>query len=184
MSAKVSSFQIFMTSTSRCSAGNSSTARASACCVSVVVSNSGATGVFRVGDHDRFATGAAGILAQEIEGDGTDRREKQRAILHGVLLAPETDERFLDDILRVGAGAHELPRKEDKPGRSFSEANFPVFMSGDIFHDLDRVFHNRTPPLRNLSNPRRVSWSRDAISTAGIINNALLGNALPGIMSC
>ena len=34
----------------------------------------------------------------------------------------------------------------------------------------------------NLSNPRRDSWSRDAISTAGIINNALLGNTLPGIM--
>ena len=93
-----------------------------------------------------FPSSAASITAQRVERDGADSREEQRAVLDGMLFAPEADERFLDNVLRIRRGADKLPGEENEPGRGFSEASFPIFMSGDILHDLFRVFHMETPP--------------------------------------
>ena len=64
-----------------------------------------------------------------------------------MLFAPETDERFLDDVLRIRDRTDELPGEQDQPGREFGEAGFPIFMSSDIVHDLCRVFHIKTLPV-------------------------------------
>ena len=62
-------------------------------------------------------------------------------VADAMLLAPETDERVLDDVLRVRDGADELAGEEDKARPQFCETNFPIlFMSCDIFHDLFTVF--------------------------------------------
>ena len=53
-----------------------------------------------------------------------------------MLLAPETNERVLDDVLGIRAGADELAGEKDKPRCQFRETNFPIFMSDNILHDL------------------------------------------------
>ena len=63
-----------------------------------------------------------------------------------MLFAPEPDECFLDDVLRVRNGADELAREEDEAGSGFGETGFPIFISGDILHDLFTVFVIETPP--------------------------------------
>jgi hypothetical protein len=57
-----------------------------------------------------------------------------------MLLAPETNERVLDDVLGIRAGADKLAGKQDKPRPQLRETNFPIFMSDDILHDLFTVF--------------------------------------------
>lgn len=41
---------------------------------------------------------------------------------------------------------NELSREKDEAGRGFRETEFPIFMNGDIFHDLFTVFYIETPP--------------------------------------
>lgn len=55
-----------------------------------------------------------------------------------MLLAPKLDERVLNDVLGIGDGLHELPRKQNEPRRDFGKTNFPIFISGDILHDLSK----------------------------------------------
>ena len=103
-------------------------------------------GMFRFRDHVCFAPGPAGVAAEEIEGNGTDGGEKKASVFDRVLLAPEAHESFLDDVFRVGDGPDELPGEKDQPGREFGEANFPIFMRSDIWHDLGGVFPIKTFP--------------------------------------
>ncbi len=65
----------------------------------------------------------------------------------GMLFAPEAHEGFLHDVLRVRERADKLAREKHEPGSGFRETEFPIFISGDILHDLLRVFHIETPLL-------------------------------------
>ncbi len=93
-----------------------------------------------------FTPGAADVAPEEVERRGTDCGKEKRAIGDRMLLAPELNERFLHDILGVRDGANKLARKEDEAGRGFCETDFPIFVCGDILHDLFRVFDVTTPP--------------------------------------
>jgi hypothetical protein len=106
--------------------------------------------LIRVGDGIGFTARTASIAAQEIERDGADGSEEERAVLDGMLLAPEADKRFLHDVLGIRGGADKLAREEDQPGRGFGEASFPIFMSADILHDLFTVFAIETPPIASF----------------------------------
>jgi 5'-deoxynucleotidase YfbR-like HD superfamily hydrolase len=58
-----------------------------------------------------------------------------------MIAPPKPDESILHHIFRVGCRAHPLTRKKDEPRGELRKTNFPIFMAGDILHDLFRVFH-------------------------------------------
>jgi hypothetical protein len=58
-----------------------------------------------------------------------------------MLFAPEANERFLHDVFGIGDGLDELSREKHEARRDFAETNFPIFINGDIVHDLFTVFH-------------------------------------------
>jgi hypothetical protein len=57
-----------------------------------------------------------------------------------MLLPPETNESILDDVLGVCDRPDKLAGEQDKPWRKFRETNLPIFINGDILHDLFTVF--------------------------------------------
>jgi hypothetical protein len=60
-----------------------------------------------------------------------------------MIAPPKLDECFLDNVFRVSRRRHPLPGKEQQTRREFKKATFPMFMSGDILHDLFTVFYNQ-----------------------------------------
>jgi hypothetical protein len=49
----------------------------------------------------------------------------------------------LDNVLGVGCRARPLPGEQQQAGRKLGKAILPIFIGGDIFHDLFTVFYNR-----------------------------------------
>src|SRR4030095_3123951 len=67
---------------------------------------------------------------------------KQSSISNVVLLAPEADKSFLDNVFRVIRRTRPLPGEEHQAGRKLTKASLPIFIGGDILHDLFTVFYN------------------------------------------
>src|SRR3954465_4178140 len=87
-----------------------------------------------------------------------------------MLFAPEFDERVLHDVFGIGDRLDELAGKENEAGRGFGKTNLPIFISGDILHDLPKgLSDTRRRQLAILSNfaPNFPRWSR----TAGRLNS-------------
>src|SRR5262249_8711441 len=68
---------------------------------------------------------------------------KQAAVGDVVLFSPETNERFLDNVFGVRRGTRPLSRKQHQAGRELRKASLPIFIGGDILHDLFTVFYKR-----------------------------------------
>jgi hypothetical protein len=60
-----------------------------------------------------------------------------------MIAPPKLDECFLDNVFRVSNRRHPLPGKEQQARRELKKATFPMFISGDILHDLFTVFYNQ-----------------------------------------
>ena len=60
-----------------------------------------------------------------------------------MLFSPEPDESFLDNVFGVGGRSRPLPREEHEAGRKLRKAGLPIFIGGNILHDLFTVFYNR-----------------------------------------
>jgi hypothetical protein len=60
-----------------------------------------------------------------------------------VFFSPKTDESFLDNVLGISCRSRPLPREQQQPGCELSKANLPIFIGGDILHDLFTVFYNQ-----------------------------------------
>src|SRR4051812_42946864 len=74
-----------------------------------------------------------------------------------MLFAPELDERVLHNVLGIGDRLHELAGKENEAGRGFGKTNLPIFISGDILHDLPKGLSlSRRRQLAILSNFGRI----------------------------
>jgi hypothetical protein len=58
-----------------------------------------------------------------------------------VLFSPKTNESFLDNVFRVGRRSRPLPREQQQAGCELGKANLPIFIGGDILHDLFTVFY-------------------------------------------
>src|SRR3954464_8110299 len=70
-----------------------------------------------------------------------------------MLFAPEFDERVLHDVFGIGDRLDELAGKENEAGRGFGKTNLPIFISGDILHDLPKgLSDTRRRQLAILSN--------------------------------
>jgi len=63
-----------------------------------------------------------------------------------VIASPKLDECFLNDVFRVSARPHPLPGEKQQAGCEFRKTTPPIFVSGDILHDLSRSFIFKTPP--------------------------------------
>ena len=107
-------------------------------------------GLFRIRKRLRFASRTTAVTTNEIQCDGPDCRIKQGAIVDVVIAPPKANERFLDDVLRVGPRPHPLPRKKQQTGTKLRKTNFPIFVGGDIIHDLFTVFIVKTPPTADF----------------------------------
>ena len=57
-----------------------------------------------------------------------------------MLSPPETNKRFLHDVLRVRPRLHPLAGEKEKAGAELRKTNFPIFMGDGILHDLCTVF--------------------------------------------
>src|SRR4051812_33374500 len=79
--------------------------------------------VLALRDHRSFATRPAPIPPQQVERDGADGREEQGAVLDRMLFAPEADESFLHDVLRVGRRTDPLAREEHEPRSKLCETD-------------------------------------------------------------
>src|SRR5438132_8055650 len=78
-----------------------------------------------------------------IASNGTLSRVKQPDVRDVVSFSPETDESFLDNVFRIGRRSRPLPRKQHQAGCELGKASLPIFISGDILHDLFTVFYNQ-----------------------------------------
>src|ERR1700731_1377639 len=95
------------------------------------------------GNGSGFAASAPAVAPEKIESNGAHRCVKEAAIRDVMLFSPETDESFLDNVLRVGCRSRPLPREQQQAGRELGKAILPIFIGGDILHDLFTVFYNR-----------------------------------------
>ncbi len=86
------------------------------------------------------------IAAEQIECNRTDGGEEEGAVLDGMLLPPEANKCILDDVFGIGDRVNPLPREQDEARSELGKTDFPIFMRGDILHDLFRVFTFETPP--------------------------------------
>jgi hypothetical protein len=87
-----------------------------------------------------FASRTTPIATQEIERNRSHRRVEQGFVVNRMLPPPETNKRFLHDVLGIGAGMHPLPREKNKSGPESGETHFPIFIAGRVLHDLFTVF--------------------------------------------
>ncbi|HXP34020.1 MAG TPA: hypothetical protein VN827_00570, partial [Chthoniobacterales bacterium] len=94
------------------------------------------------GNGSGFAPSAPAVAPEKIEGNGAHRRVKKAAIRDVMLFSPETNESFLDNVLGVSRRSRPLPRKQQQAGCELGKANLPIFIGGDILHDLFTVFYN------------------------------------------
>src|SRR5216684_679439 len=90
-----------------------------------------------------FSASAPAVAPEKIKSNGANSRVKQAAVRDVVLFSPETDESFLDNVFRIGRRSRPLPRKQQQAGCELGKASLPVFISGDILHDLFTVFYNQ-----------------------------------------
>ena len=58
-----------------------------------------------------------------------------------MLFSPKPNERFLNNVFRIGCRSRPLAREKHQAGRELRKANLPIFIGGDIFHDLFTVFY-------------------------------------------
>ena len=91
----------------------------------------------------RLTPRAPAIAADKIESNGTHGCVKETAVANVVMPSPKFDERFLNNIFRVSRRARPLPGEKHEAGREFRKASLPIFIGGDILHDLFTVFYNR-----------------------------------------
>jgi hypothetical protein len=94
----------------------------------------------------RFATSPALVAAQTIERGGADCGVKEGAIFDRMLTAPETDERFLDDVFGIGATIRPAAGEQEQGRAELGKTSLPVFISERSLHDLFTVFKIETPP--------------------------------------
>jgi len=87
------------------------------------------------------AASSAAVTPDEIERGGANSGIEQRSIVDVMIAPPKSNECFLDNVLRVGLRTHPLPREKHQPRSKLRKAGFPIFMRGDIVHDLFTVFY-------------------------------------------
>jgi hypothetical protein len=95
------------------------------------------------GNGSGFTARAPAVATKKIEGNGAHRRVKQAAIRDVVLFSPETNERFLNNVFRVGRRSRPSPRKQQQAGGELGKASLPIFIGVNILHDLFTVFYNQ-----------------------------------------
>jgi hypothetical protein len=95
------------------------------------------------GNSGGFATRAPAVAPEKIESDRANRRVKKAAVRDVMFFSPKTDESFLDNVFGVGRRSRPLPREQQQAGCELSKANLPIFIGGDILHDLFTVFYNQ-----------------------------------------
>jgi hypothetical protein len=62
-----------------------------------------------------------------------------------MLTPPKTDERFLDNVFRIGAAIRPTTGEEEQGRAELRKTGFPVFIERSL-HDLFTVFKIETPP--------------------------------------
>jgi len=96
-----------------------------------------------IGHRSHFSPSSPAVAPKKVERNRADSCVKQTAISDVVLFSPETNERFLDNVFGVGRRARPLSREQHEAGRELRKASLPIFIGGDILHDLFTVFYKR-----------------------------------------
>src|SRR5205823_3984075 len=93
-------------------------------------------GLIGVRKSSRFTASPTAVAAKKIERDGPDRCVKKSTIADVVISSPKLDERFLNNVFGIGRRSCPLPREQHKAGCELTKPSFPIFIGGDILHDL------------------------------------------------